>query len=92
MYIWKNFDLNPIMNKEEIIAKLKDVIVEEFEVEREDLKDDAPLMKTLDLDSLDIVDMVVLIEKYFRLKLKKEDFSTMRTFGDLCKKVVENVN
>ena len=49
-------------------------------------------MKTLDLDSLDIVDMVVLIEKYFRLKLKKEDFSTMRTFGDLCEKVVENVN
>ena len=80
------------MNKEEIIAKLKDVIVEEFEVERDDLKDDAPLLKTLDLDSLDIVDMVVLIEKYFRLKLKKEDFSTMRTFGDLCEKVVENVN
>ena len=80
------------MNKEEIIAKLKDVIVEEFEVERDDLKDDAPLLKTLDLDSLDIVHMGVLTEKYFRLKLKKEDFSTMRTFGDLCKKVVENVN
>ena len=80
------------MNKEEIIAKLKDVIVEEFEVERDDLKDDAPLMKTLDLDSLDIVDMVVLIEKYLSSKLKKEDFSTMRTFGDLCEKVVENVN
>ncbi|MGN0189130.1 MAG: phosphopantetheine-binding protein [Candidatus Cryptobacteroides sp.] len=80
------------MNREEITAKLKDILVEEFEVDREELADDAPLMKTLDLDSLDLVDMVVLIEKYFRFKMKKEDFAVIRTFGDLCEAIDANVD
>lgn len=80
------------MNREEISAKLKDILVEEFEVDREELSDDAPLMKTLELDSLDIVDMVVLIEKYFHFKMKKEDFVTIRTYGDLCGAIEANVD
>ena len=80
------------MNKEEITVQLKDILVEEFEVDREVLSDDAPLMKTLDLDSLDVVDMVVLIENYFHFKMKKEDFATIRTYGDLCWAIEANVD
>ncbi len=40
-------------------------------------------MSTLELDSLDVVDMVVLIEKHFGLKMSKQDFSEIRTFGNL---------
>ena len=46
------------------------------------MQPDASLMEVLDLDSLDIVDMVVLVEKHFGIIMKKEDFGTVRTFAD----------
>lgn len=39
-------------------------------------------MKTLDLDSLDIVDVVVMVEKHFGFTMKKEDFKSINTFQD----------
>ena len=55
---------------------------EEFEADIIDMQPDAPLMEVLDLDSLDIVDIVVIIEKNFGYVMKKEDFAGIRTFSD----------
>lgn len=68
---------------EEIVQKLNDILAEEFEVEKESMKVDAPLKEVLELDSLDYVDLVVLLESNFSIKVKQEDFTTLRTFGDL---------
>jgi acyl carrier protein len=70
------------MNKEEIISKINSILADEFEVEENFIKPDKPLMETLDLDSLDLVDLVVLIENNFGYKMKAEDFTGMVTFGD----------
>ncbi|MPN56876.1 Acyl carrier protein [bioreactor metagenome] len=40
------------------------------------------LMDTLDLDSLDLVDMVVLIEHNFGFTVKAKDFAEIKTFMD----------
>lgn len=40
-------------------------------------------MSTLDLDSLDIVDLAVVVENNFGFKMKKEDFAGIKTFADL---------
>ena len=53
------------MTHEEIIEKIRETLSEEFEVDIDLIQPDAPLMQTLELDSLDLVDMVVLIEKNF---------------------------
>lgn len=66
----------------ELIAKINEKLAEEFEVDIEIIQPDAPLMETLALDSLDLVDMVVLVEQNFGFILKAQDFADIRTFQD----------
>ncbi|GHT62265.1 acyl carrier protein [Bacteroidia bacterium] len=70
------------MNKEEIISKINAILADEFEVDESLIKPDKSLMETLELDSLDLVDLVVLIENNFGYKMKSEDFAGMVTFSD----------
>lgn len=76
------------MTKEEITEKINGFLVDEFEVEVEIIKPEAPLKETLELDSLDYVDLVVLLEGNFNIKVKQEDFTTIRTFQNLYDYVV----
>jgi len=68
------------MEKESIIEKIKGFLVEEFEVEPEKILPDANLKETLALDSLDYIDLVVVIESNFGFKVKPEDFGSIVTF------------
>lgn len=70
------------MEKEEIIEKLRELLSEEFETDLDKIQPSSNLMKTLDLDSLDIVDVVVMVEKHFGFTMKKEDFKNINTFQD----------
>lgn len=70
------------MNIEEIIDKVNEILVEEFEVDAEVIEADKNLKQTLDLDSLDYVDLVVIIESNFGVKLVEADFMGMVTFQD----------
>ncbi|WP_405573489.1 phosphopantetheine-binding protein [Winogradskyella sp. Asnod2-B02-A] len=62
------------MDKEVIIEKINNFLIDEFEVESEDISPEANLKDTLDLDSLDFVDLVVSVESNFGIKLVGEDF------------------
>ena len=70
------------MDSSEIIAKINSFLVEEFEVEAEKIVPDANLKDTLELDSLDYIDLVVVIESNFGFKVKPEDFTNIHTFQD----------
>jgi acyl carrier protein len=70
------------MNKEVIIEKINDFLIDEFEVETEDISPEANLKETLELDSLDFVDLVVAIESNFGVKLTGEDFVNVVTLQD----------
>lgn len=70
------------MKKEEIIERINAFLIEDFEVEVEAIRPDAGLKETLDLDSLDYIDLVVVIEQNFGFKVKPEDFQQMRTIQD----------
>ena len=72
------------MTRDEVTRKIMDVFSEEFEVETEKITPDANLKDTLGLDSLDYIDLVVVIENNFGFKVKPEDFTTIETFGDFC--------
>jgi acyl carrier protein len=79
------------MNNEEIIAKIKAFLVEEFEVDDSKIIPTASLKETLDLDSLDYVDLVVLIDEHFGFKVTQEEFATMRTFQDFFDFIIARV-
>lgn len=77
------------MNRDEIIEKINGFLVEEFEVEPEVIEPDANLKETLDLDSLDYVDLVVEIESNFGFKVSPEDFVGINTFQDFYDYVIQ---
>ena len=70
------------MEKREIIEKINQFLVEEFEVEPGKITPEANLRETLELDSLDYIDLVVVIESNFGFKVKPEDFISIATFQD----------
>jgi len=71
------------MKREEIIETVKGFLSDEFEVEKDLILPDNNLQETLDLDSLDYIDLVVVIEDSFGFKVTGEDFKDMVTFSDL---------
>jgi len=77
------------MDREEIIEKINEFLVDEFEVEEEVIEPDADLKETLDLDSLDYVDLVVEIESNFGFKVNPEDFADIHTFQDFYEYVIK---
>jgi acyl carrier protein len=79
------------MNKEEVIKKVNAFLAEEFEVEESTIVPDAILKDTLGLDSLDYVDLVVVIESNFGFKVKGEDFINIVTFNDFYEYIMDKV-
>lgn len=77
------------MDKEAIIEKINDFLIDEFEVEAEDISPEANLKETLELDSLDFVDLVVAIEANFGVKLVGEDFINIVSLQDFYN-LIEN--
>jgi len=77
------------MNKEVIIEKINDFLIDEFEVEAEELSPEANLKEALELDSLDFVDLVVAVEANFGVKLVGEDFINILTLQDFYN-LIEN--
>lgn len=70
------------MTIEEIQEKARKVLAEEFEVEEQVITPDASIRDTLNLDSLDMVDIVVLADKYFNVKITAKELEVMNTFND----------
>ena len=69
------------MTEQELIEKIDTVLADEFEVDRTTITPEAPLLETLDLDSLDLVDVVVIVDKNFGVTLT--ELKTFRDFYDL---------
>ena len=80
------------MSNEEIIGKINGFLVEEFEVPAEKITANANLRETLELDSLDYIDLVVVIESNFAFKVKPEDFVGIVTFQDFYNYIISRVN
>lgn len=70
------------LSKAEMIEKVNDFMINDFEVEASAIQPEANLKDTLDLDSLDYVDLVVGLEQHFGLKVKPEDFQQLHSVSD----------
>jgi acyl carrier protein len=70
------------MNREEIIETTKRFLSEEFEVDIDAIQPENNMHKTLDLDSLDYVDLVVVIEENLGFKPTSDDFKAIQTFNE----------
>lgn len=80
------------MKEAEIIETVNKFLVDEFEIDPATITPDANLKETLDLDSLDYIDLVVVIESNFAFKVKPEDFTGIITFQNFYDYVTSRVN
>ncbi|HDS16458.1 MAG TPA: acyl carrier protein [Proteobacteria bacterium] len=72
------------MTDTEIISLVNQTLAEEFELEEAALRPTAEIFADLGLDSLDIVDMVVVLEGAFGIKIRDaEGLREIRTLGDI---------
>jgi acyl carrier protein len=73
-----------MMDEAELRLKVVEVLAEEFELDPAGMGPEATLYEDLGLDSLDAVDMVVVLEKTFGMKLTDEEaLRSIRTMEDL---------
>lgn len=79
------------MKKAEIIAIINDFLEEEFELEMSQLVPEARLKEDLDIESLDFVDIAVIVEREFDFKMKSEEMSKLKHLNDLYNYVITHV-
>ena len=80
------------MKLKNIIKITNEVLVEEFEIEESIIIAEANFRETLDLDSLDYVDLVVFVEENFKVKLTAEDFQIVITFNDFYNLILKKID
>ena len=66
-----------------VFDKLKEIIMDQLDVEEDEVTMDANIQEDLDADSLDMVDLVMSVEEEFDLKIEDEDVEKIKTVGDI---------
>jgi acyl carrier protein len=72
------------MTRTEIEEKVRDFLIEDLEIEEDKIYPEAKLKEDMGIDSLDLVDIVVIVEKNFGFKLKAEEMAGVGTFAQFC--------
>jgi len=79
-------------NREQILAAIQELMVEMFELDKDDITLEARLYQDLDFDSIDAVDMIVRLKEMTGKAVKPEDFKSARTIGDVVEAVYKMIN
>jgi len=72
------------MTRQEIEQKVRDFLIEDLEIDEEKIAPEALLKDDLGIDSLDFVDIVVIVEKHFGFKIKPEEMAGVKTLSQFC--------
>ena len=80
------------MERKEIESLINNFLIEDMEIEADKIQEDARLKEDLGLDSLDFVDIVVIVEKNFGFKIKPEEMANVLTVKDFHNYIDTKVN
>ncbi|WNL44979.1 acyl carrier protein [Dyella sp. BiH032] len=71
------------ISDEDILARLRQVLLDTFEIEPARVTPAAHLFTDLELDSIDAVDLAIHVQDMTGTRIKPEDFKSVRTVGDV---------
>ncbi|WP_028115252.1 acyl carrier protein [Ferrimonas senticii] len=71
------------MTREQLLNQLRDILVEEFEINAADIQPGTHLYEQLDLDSIDAVDLVIKLQQVTGVKINPDEFKAVRTVDDV---------
>ena len=69
------------VTRTEIEEKVQAFLIDDLEIEEENIFPDAKLKEDMGIDSLDYVDIVVIVEKNFGFKIKPEEMANVKTLS-----------
>lgn len=72
------------MTRQEIEDKVREFLIDEFEIEADLIHEDARMKEDLGIDSLDLVDIVVIVNKVFGFKINLEEMKGVGTLREFC--------
>jgi len=67
------------MNKNDIFARLKELIIDLLEIDEAEVKPEASLMDDFGADSLDIIELLTAVEEAFKIEIPDEDAGKLQT-------------
>lgn len=68
-----------------VFDKIREIIVEQLDVDEDKVTADASITEDLGADSLDVVDLVMSIEESFDIEIPDEEVENIKTVGDIVK-------
>ena len=72
-----------------VFDKIKEIIIEQLSVDESMVTPETNLMKDLEADSLDAVEIIMAIEEEFGIEISDEDAEKFQLVGDLVRYVEE---
>ena len=70
--------------------KIKEIIAEQLNIDKDNITADTHLMKDLEADSLDAVEIIMAIEEEYGIEIPDEEAETFQSIGDIVKYVEDN--
>lgn len=71
------------MTRQEIIEQVNNLLSEEFEIKQSEFTPDANLKDTLGLDSINLVDLIALIQFTYKITIPVNELKEIKTFSNL---------
>ena len=77
------------MDKEEILYKVEDVIVDLLAIDRAVIKPETKLVEDLDFDSIDAIELILQLEEKYEEKISADKLKSARTIQDVVDRLYE---
>lgn len=78
------------MQRSEIEEKVKQFLIEDLEIDEEKIQPEARLREDIGIDSLDLVDLVVIVDRTFGFRLKTEEMAGVTTLSQFCEYIEQH--
>ena len=65
-----------------MLAKLKEIISDQLDIEMDEITEDKSFKDDFNVDSLDLVELIMAIEDEFNIEISDDDFDGVKTVGD----------